>query len=60
MTNIGPFARIVRRYGIGYLAGSEVGEMLSMDPDAVLVLSLGMGAAVEGAYALAKRYGWST
>jgi len=58
--NIGPFARIFLRYGIGYLAGSEVGEMLAMDPDAVLLLSLGMGAAVEGAYALAKRYGWAT
>ena len=60
MMNFGPFARIVLRYGIGYLAGSEVGEMLAMDPDAVLVLSLGMGAAVEGAYAMAKRYGWAT
>ena len=60
MTNIGPFARIILRYGIGYLAGSEVGEMLAIDPDAVLLLSLGMGAAVEGVYALAKRYGWAT
>ena len=60
MTNIGPSARIILRYGIGYLAGSEVGEMLAMDPDAVLLLSLGMGAAVEGAYALAKRRGWAT
>ena len=60
MMDFGPFARIILRYGIGYLAGSEVGEMLAMDPDAVLVLSLGMGAAVEGAYAMAKRYGWAT
>jgi len=60
MMNFGPFARIILRYGIGYLAGSEVGEMLAMDPDAVLVLSLGMGAAVEGVYAMAKRYGWAT
>ena len=60
MTNIGPFARIILRYGIGYLAGSEVGEMLAMDPDAVLLLSLCMGAAVEGAYVLAKRRGWAT
>jgi hypothetical protein len=60
MTNFGPFARIVLRYGIGYLAGSEVGEMMAMDPDAVLALSLGMGAAVEGVYAMAKRYGWAT
>jgi hypothetical protein len=60
MMNFGPFARIILRYGIGYLAGSEAGEMLAMDPDAVLLLSLGMGAAVEGVYALAKRYGWAT
>jgi len=60
VTNFGPFARIILRYGIGYLAGSEVGEMLAMDPDVVLVLSLGMGAAVEGVYAMAKRYGWAT
>jgi len=60
MTNIGPFARIILRYGIGYLAGSEVGEMLAMDPDAVLALSLVMGAVVEGIYAMAKRYGWAT
>ena len=60
MMNFGPFARIILRYGIGYLAGSEVGEMLAMDPDAVLILSLAMGAAVESVYALAKRYGWAT
>ena len=60
MTNLGPFARIILRYGIGYLAGSQAGEALAMDPDAVLLLSLGMGAAVEGVYALARRYGWAT
>ena len=58
--NFGPLARILLRYGIGYLAGSQVGESLAMDPDAVLVLSLALGALVEGAYALAKRKGWAT
>jgi len=58
--NLGPLARIILRYGIGYLAGSQAGEALAMDPDAVLILSLGMGAAVEGVYALAKRRGWAT
>jgi hypothetical protein len=58
--NFGPLARILLRYGIGYLAGSQVGEALAMDPDAVLVLSLALGALVEGAYALAKRKGWAT
>jgi len=58
--NFGPLARILLRYGIGYLAGSQVGEALAMDPDAVMVLSLALGALVEGAYALAKRKGWAT
>jgi len=58
--DLAPIARIILRYGIGYLAGSEVGESLAMDGDAVLTLSLALGAAVEGAYALAKKRGWST
>jgi len=58
--NFGPFARIILRYGIGYLAGSQVGDALALDPDAVLMLSLALGAVVEGAYTLAKRKGWST
>jgi len=58
--NFGPIARIILRYGIGYLAGSQAGEALAMDPDAVLVLSLGLGAAVEVAYTIARRKGWAT
>ena len=58
--NFAPFARIIMRYGIGYFAGSEAGEALAMDPDAVLILSLAMGAAVELVYTLAKRRGWAT
>ena len=60
MKNIAPFARIILRYGIGYLAGSEVGESLALNPDAVMALSLALGAAVESIYALAKRRGWAT
>lgn len=55
-----PWARIVLRYGIGYVAGSEIGETLAMDPDAVLLLALGIGGAVEALYVLAKRKGWAT
>jgi hypothetical protein len=58
--DFGPIARILLRYGIGYLAGSEAGEALALDQDAVLVLSLALGAAVEGVYAVAKRKGWAT
>ena len=55
--DFGPIARIILRYGIGYLAGSQAGEALALDPDAVLILSLALGAAVEAAYAYAKRRG---
>lgn len=55
-----PLARIIMRYGIGYLAGSGAGEALAMDPDAVLILSLALGGAVEGFYGFAKRKGWAT
>jgi hypothetical protein len=55
-----PIARIMLRYGIGYLAGSNVGNTLAMDPDAVLMLSMALGAAVEGVYVFAKRKGWAT
>lgn len=58
--DLAPIARIILRYGIGYLAGSGAGEALALDPDAVLVLSLALGAAVEAIYAIAKRKGWST
>lgn len=52
--NFAPLARIVLRYAIGYLAGSEIGETLAMDDDLVMALALGMGAAVEALYARAK------
>lgn len=55
-----PWARIALRYGIGYLAGSEVGEALAMDQDAVLVVALAMGAAVEAVYLWAKKKGGAT
>jgi hypothetical protein len=58
--NLGPLARILLRYGIGYLAGSQIGEQLALDPDIVLIVSLGLGAAVEAAYVIAKRKGWAT
>ena len=58
--NMAPIARIILRYGIGYLAGSNVGEALALDPDAVMALALGLGAAVEWAYARAKAKGGAT
>jgi hypothetical protein len=38
----------------------EVGADLAMDPDVALVLGAIIGAATEGLYALAKRWGWTT
>ena len=58
--NFAPIARIILRYGIGYMVGSQAGDALALDPDAVLMLSLALGALVEIIYTLAKRRGWAT
>ena len=62
--NYAPLARIILRYlaGAAVTYGSvapDTAESL-MDPDVVLMLGLVIGAAVEGAYAFAKRRGWAT
>ena len=65
----GPIARIVLRYGIGFLVGagwigSELGSQISNDPDVIAIVNFvgfAIGAlAVEGYYWLAKRWGWAT
>jgi preprotein translocase subunit Sec61beta len=57
-----PLARIVLRYlvGAGVMGSGAIGDTLAADPDLVLYVSLAIGAAVEGGYALAKRRGWKT
>jgi len=55
-----PIARIVLRYGVGFVIGSEAGAALALDQDVVVILALGIGAAVEAAYALAKSRGGKT
>ena len=55
-----PIARIILRYVIGGIIGAAQGDMLAADPDVVTVAALAIGAAVEAAYALAKRKGWAT
>lgn len=62
---MGAIARILARYGIGYLIAKGLPlEGMVNDPDVVFVLELGLtaaaAAAVEGWYWLAKRYGWAT
>ena len=55
-----PIARIFLRYVIGGVIGAAQGDMLAADPDVVTFAALAIGAAVEAAYALAKRRGWAT
>ena len=55
-----PIARIVIRYIVGAVIGMDAGATLAGDPDVVTVAALGIGAAVEVAYAFAKRKGWAT
>lgn len=55
-----PITRIIVRYVVGVIVGMDAGEALAGDPDVITVAALVLGAAVEGAYALAKRKGWTT
>ncbi|MFD1199978.1 hypothetical protein ACFQ3K_16940 [Brucella gallinifaecis] len=64
-----PIARVLLRYGVGCLAGlglmhPQFAHYLINDPELQLALQgllSGAGvAAIEGWYALAKRYGWET
>ena len=55
-----PLARIILRYVSGFLvAKGLLASDLSADPDLVLYLGLGIGAAVEFAYSLARKRGWA-
>lgn len=55
-------ARIILRYLIGFsFAGStEIGQMISTDPDIIMALAGVIGVAIEAFYILAKKKGWST
>lgn len=55
-----PIARILIRYVVGLIVGADAADMLAGDPDVVTVAALALGAAVEVAYAFAKRKGWAT
>ena len=57
---IAPVIRIVLRYGVGAVVCMEIGGLLAGDPDIVMLLAAGVGAATETAYAFAKRRGWTT
>lgn len=62
---MGAIARIIARYGIGYLVAKGLPfEGMINDPDVVFALEWLLTATaagmVEGYYYLAKRYGWPT
>lgn len=61
---LGPIVRIVLRYGVGAIIGWEAANSLAADPDVVALATAGasiaVGIAVEGYYALARRFGWPT
>lgn len=57
-----PIARIIMRYLVGAVAfgSTELGDQLATDPDLIFFTSLAVGVAVEGFYAMSKRFGWQT
>lgn len=59
---MGPYVRIVLRYGVGAIIGYQIGEQLSNDPDVVTAATIAatalVGAATEFGYFLARRFGW--
>lgn len=60
---IGPISRILGRWMASALVtyGLIAPEYsIALDADLSLILGVVLGAAVEGAYALAKRRGWAT
>lgn len=62
---IGPWARIILRYGAGALVAygllsHEVADGIARDPDLAIVLGGMIGLMVEGFYLAAKRRGWTT
>lgn len=63
-----PTVRILLRYLIGLLVAKgffapELGNVFLADPEVIaelqILLGLALGAAVEGWYAMARRFGWA-
>jgi len=59
---MGPYVRIILRYGVGAIIGYQLGDQLSNDPDVVtaatVVATTLVGVATEGAYCLARKFDW--
>jgi hypothetical protein len=59
----GAVARILLRYAAGALVawgllGDDAGFQIANDPDLALLAGMGIAAATEALYAVAKRMGW--
>lgn len=62
---MGVISRILLRYLAGYLVikglvPQDVADFLANDPEFAALLGAGIVFVVEGAYAIAKRFGWQT
>ena len=57
--NYAPIARIILRYIVGLVIGSDAADLLSGDPDVVTVVAMSIGVVVEVVYALAVKKGWA-
>lgn len=60
-----PAVRIALRYLAGYLVlkwavPQDVADMIANDPEVAAAVGVLIAACVEGAYGLAKKYGWAT
>jgi hypothetical protein len=53
-----PIARIVVRYIVGLVVGADTAGILAADPDVITIVAIGIGAAVEVIYTLAKKREW--
>lgn len=62
---IAVLSRIVARYVAGALVAYglipvDLADQIALDPDVALAIGAGLTVATEGAYALARRWGWAT
>ncbi|WP_283177903.1 hypothetical protein [Gemmobacter sp. 24YEA27] len=56
-------ARIIARYLAGALVAYgllEHPDARAVEPDLAILIGAGIGMLTEGAYALARRFGWAT
>lgn len=62
---MGVWSRILLRYLAGYLVlngvlPQDIADAMLEDPEVVAAIGIALTFLIEGAYALAKRWGWKT